>query len=668
MQKIRPLLLFFLLGKLLFAQEKASDLAIDQSIKQAEHPTVTIQNAFHINSQQFEFSPTYYQNGIVYVKDAAGAKIDGNIGIPFFELFYAELDGEGMPSNPQPFSTKVNSTTHEGPLAFNFTEDLLFFTSNSDKKNAQGKKTMKIFQAQKGSEEWENRLELPFNGEEFHTMHPSLSATGTKLYFASNRLGGFGGTDIYYVENTGNGWGTPINLGATVNTPKNEAFPFIHESGMLFFASEGHAGMGGYDIYAVNTFEENTTEIIHLGAPFNSANADFGLVLNPTGAQGYFTSARLGGMGQDDIYLFDAPDGLFSEAAPTKSTANILVIKEKDGATIPNAGVYVFEKNENGLFGEDDLYEVVLAAKEDDFEEMEVRFVMKKELGAPHFYTNEEGRIQTELTNQQDYLFLVTKKGFANKEVQFSTIDQPDPMKIAIPMSTKTCVTLSGVVRDEKTGAVVPNTQLSITSGCKDNPKTVFTDAAGKYELCLPFGCDYTILAQKTGFVQQGLTVSTKNLSQSELSQDINLIEQVQPEFAGNVLSEGSTIVLENIYYDFNKSAIRAGAAEELDALVTLMLQYPSMEVELTAHTDARGKNSYNRALSRERAHSAKAYLSRKGINPARIQAFGMGEVAIRNHCINGVKCSDEEHQYNRRTEVRVTKLAEKVDVRYSGK
>ena len=135
-----------------------------------------------------------------------------------------------------------------------------------------------------------------------------------------------------------------------------------------------------------------------------------------------------------------------------------------------------------------------------------------------------------------------------------------------------------------------------------------------------------------------------------------------------NGLIEGSTIILENIYYDFNKSAIRAGAAEELDALVTLMLQYPSMEVELIAHTDARGDSAYNRSLSRERAIAAKDYVSRKGIAAARIKARGMGEVQIRNHCENNVKCSDEEHEYNRRTEVRVTKLAENVGVRYSGK
>ncbi len=671
MQKVYLFLALFFLGNMLLAQEATTSVTTESVIKEVTHPEVKTQNTFRINSKQFEFSPTYYQNGIVYVRDVENAKIDGNIGVSFFELFYAELDGEGMPSSPQPFSTKVNSPTHEGPISFNFTEDAIFYTSNSDKTNSKGKKTMKIFQAQKGSEEWENRTELPFNGEEFHTMHPSLAATGMKLFFASNRPGGYGGTDIYYVENFGSGWGEPINLGPTVNTNKNEAFPHIHESGMLFFASEGHQGLGGYDLYAVNTFERDLNEIIHLGTPFNSEKADFGLILNPTGTQGYFTSSRNGGIGQDDIYLFDAPNGIFSTtvATPAKSPANILVVNEINGEIIPDAGVYVFEKNESGLFGEDNLYDVVLETKDADSEEMEVRFVMKKDLGQPHFYTNQEGLITTELATNQEYLFLVTKKGYANKEVHYSTFDQPSPMKIAIPLMTKTCTNVSGIVRNERTGTVIPNVQISIKSACDGTMQNVSTNGVGKYEYCLPSGCEYDLVVEKSGFLRQGLSVSTKNLTQSELQKDITLSpEKDQPKYAGNTLEEGSTIVLENIYYDFNKSAIRAGAAEELDALVTLMLQYPSMEIELTAHTDARGDNAYNRALSRERAHSAKAYLSRKGIDVTRIQAFGMGEVAIRNHCTNGVKCSDEEHQYNRRTEVRVTKLSENVGVRYSGK
>ncbi len=660
-----------LFGQLsLMAQTENTTISTKPQVKQVEHPDVKTQNTFRINSKKLEFSPTYYQNGIIYVTlGKEGEKIDGNIGVPFFELFYAELDGEGMPSNPQPFSAKVNSTTHEGPTTFNFTEDIIYYTSNSASRNTKGKKTMKIFEAKKGVDDWEDSQALPFNSDEYTTMHPTLTANGSRLYFASNRPGGYGETDIYYVENNGTGWGEPVNLGPTVNTNKREAFPYIHESGMLFFSSEGHGSMGGYDIFSVNTQERNLTEIIHLGAPFNSESADFGLILNPTGSQGYFTSARYGGLGQDDIYLFDAPNGLFAMATSTNELANISVVNEMDGTAIDNAGVYIFEKNKSGLFGEEALYEVVLEAKDGNPDQMEVRFVMKKELGQPNFYTDAKGMIATDLAANQEYLLLVTKKGYANKEVRYSTFGQPSPMQIQIPLTTKNCITLSGIVRNENTGIIIPNAKIFIKSNCDGNTQFVSTNTVGQYEQCISFGCEYIIGAEKDGFAITNSTISTKNLTQSNLKKDIGLTPTSnQSTVLNGNLVEGSTIVLENIYYDFNKSAIRAGAAAELDALVTLMQQNPSMEVELTAHTDARGDAAYNRSLSKERAIAAKDYLSRKGIAAQRIKARGMGEVAIRNHCENNVKCSEKDHEYNRRTEVRVTKLSENVGIRYSGK
>lgn len=663
------LILLIVSGVGLIAQTKSSPISKETRVKQLDHPAVKTQNTFRINSKQLEFSPTYYQNGIIYVTlGKEGKRIDGNIGVPFFELFYAELDGQGMPSNPQSFSSTVNTSTHEGPSTFNFTEDLIYYTSNSYSKNTKGKKTMKIYEAKRGADDWENSRALSFNGDEFTTMHPTLTADGRRLYFASNRPGGYGETDIYYVENNGTGWSEPINLGPSVNTNKREAFPFIHESGMLFFSSEGHGSLGGFDIFAIDTKKE-INEIIHLGAPFNSESADFGLILNPTSTQGYFTSARYGGIGQDDIYLFDAPNGLFTRAAHNSELANITVINEKDGKAIDNAGIYIFEKNKSGLFGEEDLYEVVLEAKDNNPDQMEVRFVMKKELGQPNFHTNTNGKITTNLTSNQEYLLLVTKKGYANKELRYNTFGQPSPIQIQIPLSTKTCVTLSGIARNEQTGTIIPNAKILIQSSCEGKIQYVLANSAGQYEKCLPFGCEYTLGVEKEGFTVNNVTVSTKNLNQSNLKKDINFIPNNNQRFSPNRgLVEGSTIVLENIYYDFNKSAIRAGAAEELDALVTLMLQYPSMEVELIAHTDARGDAAYNRSLSRERANAAKDYLARKGIAAERISAKGMGEIAIRNHCENDIKCSEKDHEYNRRTEVRVTKLAENVGIRYSGK
>lgn len=639
----------------------------EKSIEHLDNSTVIIQNTLPVNTPNLEFSPAFYQNGIVFVKAYdSNKKIDSNLGIPFFELFYAELNGQGMPGAPQSFSSKVNSVSHEGPLAFNFSENLVYYTSNSKNQNAFGKFTMKIYEARKGEEDWENITELPFNGDSFYTMHPSITIRGDRLYFASNRPGGYGNMDLYYVEKAGNTWGEPINLGPTINTPKNEAFPFIHASGMLFFSSEGHGGLGGYDIFAVNTRIEQENEIFHLSAPINSPKADLGLVLNPTGTQGYFSSARLGGMGQDDIYMLDAPKGLFEKIVTPKRKTIIVTLAESDKTMIPEAGVYIFEKNESGLFGEEDLYEVIVTAKEETSNEMEVQFVRKKELGPPHFYTNKQGLFVTELIDNKDYLILVTKKGFADKELQYATYDQPSSI-VKVPLKRKSCTSITGMVTNQLTQEVVTEAKIFIKSKCSGITQLINTNATGQFNHCLAFGCDYLISAESKGFIISTIAVSTASLDPSELKTDISLVPLKSSNIlAVDNLSVGATMVLENIYYDFNKSAIRSGAAAELDALFNLMNQYPSMHIELIAHTDARGPAIYNQKLSNARAIAAKSYLTNKGIATNRIVAIGMGERKIRNHCWNDVNCSDQAHRYNRRTEVRITKISENVGVFYN--
>jgi outer membrane protein OmpA-like peptidoglycan-associated protein len=132
-------------------------------------------------------------------------------------------------------------------------------------------------------------------------------------------------------------------------------------------------------------------------------------------------------------------------------------------------------------------------------------------------------------------------------------------------------------------------------------------------------------------------------------------------------IRKGTVIVLENIYYDFNKSAIRRGAARELDGLLRLMDQYKSMVIRLGSHTDCRGSDEYNLKLSEKRAESAKQYLVDRGIEAERVKTIGYGETQPRNRCDcrTNVDCTEAEHQYNRRTEVRIISIDEQVTVDY---
>jgi len=116
----------------------------------------------------------------------------------------------------------------------------------------------------------------------------------------------------------------------------------------------------------------------------------------------------------------------------------------------------------------------------------------------------------------------------------------------------------------------------------------------------------------------------------------------------------GTVIALENIYYDFDQSYIRADASIELNYVVKVMQEYPGMRIELSSHTDSRGNNAYNEALAQRRAEAAVRYIVSRGINSGRIIARGYGEYQLRNRCSDGINCSEMEHQYNRRTEIRV--------------
>jgi outer membrane protein OmpA-like peptidoglycan-associated protein len=130
-------------------------------------------------------------------------------------------------------------------------------------------------------------------------------------------------------------------------------------------------------------------------------------------------------------------------------------------------------------------------------------------------------------------------------------------------------------------------------------------------------------------------------------------------------ISTGTVIVLDNIYYDFNKSVIREGEAGELIALANVLKQYPDLTIELTSHTDTRGSAEYNMELSKRRSESSKSYLVLSGVNASRILTKAAGETIPRNKCLNDVPCTEAEHQYNRRTEVRITNPAEGMVIKY---
>jgi outer membrane protein OmpA-like peptidoglycan-associated protein len=632
---------------------------------------VIVRNASRINTADMEFAPVRYENGLIFVSRYRNGPVNPETGETYFELFYSDLDPMGQPVKRSAFSTALNSAYHEGPVSFSRDGSRIFFTRTNSRGNVRraDKKAvsrLKIYEAQRGPFDWENVRELTFNSDDYTCMHPSLAPDGTKLFFASDMPGGLGGLDLYVSEWRNGTWQTPINLGPEINTPKNEGFPFFHESGILFFSSGGHPGRGGLDLYMIDMSARTWGPVLNLGEPFNTEGDDLALTLEKDGKRGYFTSNRPGGYGRDDIYLFEAPNGLQGIRVSRPLEARVTVYDMATSRRLQGSAVHLYELDEQGV-AKAPIYETEIEAnpEQDGVLNLKMRRKSDAELGIPTTVTDRNGETFLRIQEGKEYLLLVVRSGFYTEEVMFTATPTGPSRPLEIGLRPQDCIDLRGKVLDEVTGLPIAYAAIRIENACNQQVTTLRANIEGEYLGCLEIGCDYTVTAQKAGFQSISSQVSTVRLRGSR-SLDANLTMQaLSPDSELSPLAPGSVIVLENIYYDFNKSSIRKGETPELDALVKLMEDHPSMVIELGAHTDSRGDDDYNLDLSLQRAESAKDYLVERGVLPARIRAVGYGEAYLRNRCSDGTDCPESEHRINRRTEVKILSIAQPVRVRY---
>jgi outer membrane protein OmpA-like peptidoglycan-associated protein len=635
---------------------------------------VNIRNASTVNSPYLEFSPTPYLNGIVFASSRQqGGWKDQKIEESFFQLYYAEAlpDGGLLPAHP--FSPLINSHLHEGPAAFNAEGNIMYFTRNNLKKGVRkadhkGIVRLKIYEAKKGAFDWEDIRELPFNDDDYSSAHPTTNTAGDQLFFSSDRPGGLGGMDLYFTEKKNGIWSEPVNLGSTVNTSGNELFPFFLEQGLLFFASDGHPGHGGLDLFVVDI--RDYSKVWPLSESFNSFGDDLGLVVFPGRNRGYFASTRPGGLGKDDIYLFELDKESLPGKLADERRIRLQFIDIPNQELLENVELRIFEESNQGYLGlSGQLYESRLLSVDESSDELVFKLVRKDAgaLGPPDRLSDVTGQVQCRFQTQTKYLLLVNKEGYQSKELLYSLSNNPGDSLILIDMEPISCTPYKVSVQDGKTKEALPGALLEIESSCpNEQPLVLESGPTGEAESCLSSDCNFRITAKHPGYKKTELTVSSSRLFlKDSVSSSIYLWPDESILAGTNELKEGVVIVLNNIYYDFNKSSIRVGAARELDELAEIMKRYPDMEVELVSHTDSRGNRKYNQELSERRSRSAMEYLVANGVGKDRIKATGKGESQIRNRCKDGVDCEEEEHQFNRRTEVRVTRIDAPVDFRY---
>jgi outer membrane protein OmpA-like peptidoglycan-associated protein len=562
---------------------------------------VSVSNVSIINSATFDFSPTFYKDGIVFVSnnESKGVRkmMDKKINEKTMSLFIARKDDKGKLGEPQLFANELTSRVHEGPLTFEKDYKTVYLSRNDNRRRS-GKARyaanyvdyMKIYTSTLSPKGWSKPKAMALNLKESDACHPALSPDGNQLYFSSNRPGGFGGMDLYVCEKANGKWGKPVNLGAKVNSAKNDAFPYVHTDGKFYFSSDREEGKGGYDIYYFdlnnggstkdpNAFFSNTP--LSIGAPFNSDKDDFGLILDPSNKSGYFTSNRNGGAGGDDIYFFKVPveeekkpakdvvvveekkkEEPKKEEIPSKRAVAIKVVDKVTGLPVKGAEI-VFTNTRNNLPTEN-----------------------AEGTKSKSTQTNENGTATVDVFTADNYFIKINRPGYAPEKIQYLKEDNKKELTILLEV--------------EKPIVAVVEKPIEVKPEIRPSSATT--------------------------------PIRTSPIA----------IEHVEA-------SKERIFQLQNIYYDFDKSNIRRDATATLDALVKTLNEHPEMYIELASHTDSTGSLEYNEKLSVRRADSAADYLIQKGIDPSRLKLLPCGKRKL-------IFDSPKMQYKNRRTEIRVIK------------
>lgn len=563
------------------------------------------------NSPADDNAPVAWHGGILFSSDREqGIKLlkekSGWTGRDYLNLYLSEKTADNTYLEPKEFSSRlseVNKNVGNASVTADGAE--IYFTRNDNELNKQNTYSLQIFRAENGGNgRWKNVEKLPFCSPNFNFMHPAISPDGKKLFFATNKSGGMGGTDLWVADRNGSGWGAPVNLGPVVNTLVNEGFPFVDNQGRLFFCSKGHPGFGGFDIfYTSQDADGQWSAPVNVGRPVNSPFDDISISFNNDLKTGMFTSSRNGG--DDDIYLFHA-SGINSEEQPLVPIS----AKQEELHATGNSGGYaavgVNLKEENPL-----------QPIENQADETEVEIPEVKPEKAPTAAGTAEKPAPA------------VSSPVENKNKPSQELTPPllvDHAPAVAPAESQQPTQEEQVVPDEKRPSF--GVEMSLTTTAAETSAVAATATAGEMQ--------QQAAVQPVPVGQLGAFLDfTKNL---ELG----------------YLVAGQRFRLDGATYDPEIWQLTPKVTAMLDKLAAQLKIYPSLQVEISSHTESLGTDEGNLRLSQNRAATIAEYLTREGIAAERILVKGCGETMPLNHCRDGVECSLPEHLFNQRIEVKI--------------
>jgi outer membrane protein OmpA-like peptidoglycan-associated protein/5-hydroxyisourate hydrolase-like protein (transthyretin family) len=622
----------------------------------------------------------------------------------YLDIYQANINPNGDLIQTNKFSNDINNKFFESDISFSPDQKTIYFTWNNfyntqTRLDSAKWRTLQIMKADINNNfELSNIKHLPFNSKKYSVRSPMISKDGTKLFFVSDMPNGFGKNDIYVVEIKNDSiYGNPRNLGKNINTDKDELYPFIDENNTLYFSSYGHKGKGNLDIYKSLNKNGEYQKAENLGTPINSTYDDFAFVIDNSKNKGYFTSNRKGGKGDVDIYGFKLKD------EECKQQVTSLFFNKNTGEPLTNVKVSLFSNNElveskvistknSTSFSLKCEHDYTILAEKENFESAQVEFnttntindsliknlqltpIECKQQVTSLFFNKNTGEpvtnVKVSLVNnnelieskiirnenstyfslkcEQSYTILAEKEHYIPAEVQVKTNSELNAnLEKSIALTPEKCTQiLAGTIINKQTKKLIPNAIVTIF---KDDVflKTIKTNINAQYNFVLDCSNEYKILASAENYLDENVTIKTSNIYNDLLDKVLSL----EPN-AEIVTSRGQKMIkTETIYFDLDDDAIRKDAAIELNKVVNLLRNNPTIKIEIKSHTDSRAPDTYNLNLSERRASSVLNYITSKGIDSNRLSGRGYGETRLINKCSNGVKCTETQHQMNRRTE-----------------
>ena len=544
-------------------------------------------------------------------------------GLYMEDIYVSHKKKDGTWSTAKSIGANINTWTHESCIGISPDGQQLFVYKDVNGGD--------IYYSNLDGDMWSGLAPLSSNiNSPALETNMSISVDGNTLYFVSDRKeGSFGGKDIWSSVKLANGeWSLPTNLGPTINTAADEDAPFLHPDGVtMFFSSQGHKNMGGFDVFkTTKNADGKWSDPENLRAPINTPDDDVYYAQSPDGKRGYFSSIRKGNYGDRDIYRIDFERSM---AEPLTLLKGILTFNGT--SKMPsNVKIVVTEEKTNTL------------VQDIKPNEKTGRYVMILAPGV-------EGKTYNINFEADGYQPLAVSIVIP-PNTSYQELDKEFMLQM-VNLESKTLGTMGvkGIVRN-KEGKSIAGATINV----KDNATgklvdTFFTTAdSGSYYFILNRGQNYNISYEAKGYLFHSENVNVPKAAEySTLQKDV-VLDKVEV---------GSKIVLNNIFFDSNKSTLRKESNTEINALVDLMKEYPELVIEVSGHTDSKGNDATNMTLSQARSQAVVNALIKKGIDKTKLIAKGYGKtMPVASNTLPNGKPDVKGMQLNRRVEMKIVK------------